>query len=58
MCATLVSNGTLLPAGSCAPIRFACLPADPAGDIQQACRATPIRATPHQRGPNGLMVSL
>jgi hypothetical protein len=21
------------------------LPADPAGDIQQACRATPIRAT-------------
>jgi len=39
-----VSNGTLSPAGSCPPIRLACLPADPASDIQLACRATPIRA--------------
>src|SRR5215471_13362390 len=45
MCGTLVSNGTLLPAGSCTPIRLACLPDDPAGDIQLACRATPIRAS-------------
>ena len=44
MCGTLVSNGTLSPAGFCPPIRLACLPADPAGDIQLACRVTPIRA--------------